>query len=151
MNQLKCEVCGGEDFIKQGGIFVCQPCGVKYNVEEARKVLSGEGTYDEDDDITIPIVELFDENGVKAVFELLDTVDFEGNKYTALTPYYETIEEYDLESPADLFIFKEIVDKKTGEPLLETVEDENLLQSVYSIFKNKHAGELKFEDVTSPG
>ena len=43
MKQLKCEMCGGTDMIKQDGAFVCQNCGMKYSVEEAKKMMI-EGT-----------------------------------------------------------------------------------------------------------
>ena len=39
MKQLVCEMCGGRDLIKDGGVFVCQTCGCKYTVEEARKMM----------------------------------------------------------------------------------------------------------------
>lgn len=39
MKQLKCEMCGGTDLIKQDGVFVCQSCGVKYSVEEAKRMM----------------------------------------------------------------------------------------------------------------
>ena len=45
MRQLICEMCGGTDLIKQDGVFVCQSCGCKYSVEEARKMMV-EGTVD---------------------------------------------------------------------------------------------------------
>lgn len=45
MKQLKCEMCGGTDLIKQDGVFVCQSCGVKYSVEEAKRMMV-EGTVD---------------------------------------------------------------------------------------------------------
>lgn len=37
MKQLTCEMCGSTDLMKQEGVFVCQSCGCKYSVEEARK------------------------------------------------------------------------------------------------------------------
>ena len=39
MKQLVCEMCGGKDLIKQEGVFVCQSCGTKYSVEEAKKMM----------------------------------------------------------------------------------------------------------------
>ena len=45
MKQLTCEMCGGTDLIKQDGAFVCQNCGMKYSVEEAKKMMI-EGTVD---------------------------------------------------------------------------------------------------------
>ena len=40
MKKIVCEMCGGTDFIKQDGVFVCQSCGVKYSIEEARKMMT---------------------------------------------------------------------------------------------------------------
>lgn len=45
MKQLTCEMCGSTDIIKQDGVFVCQTCGCKYSVEEAKKMMI-EGTVD---------------------------------------------------------------------------------------------------------
>lgn len=45
MKQLVCEMCGGTDLVKQDGMFVCQTCGTKYSVEEAKKMMI-EGTVD---------------------------------------------------------------------------------------------------------
>lgn len=39
MKQLTCEMCGSTDLIKQDGVFVCQTCGCKYSVEEAKKMM----------------------------------------------------------------------------------------------------------------
>ncbi|MDE6111189.1 MAG: hypothetical protein K2F65_04645 [Eubacterium sp.] len=45
MKQLTCEMCGSTDLMKQDGVFVCQTCGCKYSVEEAKKMMV-EGTVD---------------------------------------------------------------------------------------------------------
>lgn len=45
MKQIKCELCGSTDFVKEEGVFVCQYCGAKYSVEEAKKMMI-EGTVD---------------------------------------------------------------------------------------------------------
>ena len=45
MKQLTCEMCGSTDLMKQDGVFVCQSCGTKYSVEEAKKMMV-EGTVD---------------------------------------------------------------------------------------------------------
>ena len=39
MKQLTCEMCGSTDVIKQNGVFVCQSCGTKYSVEEAKRMI----------------------------------------------------------------------------------------------------------------
>ncbi len=43
MKRLTCEMCGGTDLIKQDGVFVCQSCGLKYSIEEMKKLMI-EGT-----------------------------------------------------------------------------------------------------------
>lgn len=43
MKQLTCEMCGSTELVKQDGFFVCQTCGTKYSVEEAKKMMI-EGT-----------------------------------------------------------------------------------------------------------
>ncbi len=45
MQQLTCEMCGSTDMAKQDGVYVCQTCGMKYSVEEARKMMI-DGTVD---------------------------------------------------------------------------------------------------------
>lgn len=37
--KLICEMCGKTDWMKQDGMFVCQHCGCKYSVGEARKMM----------------------------------------------------------------------------------------------------------------
>ena len=45
MKQLVCEMCGGTDWAKEDGMFVCQGCGMKYSAEEAKKMMTEvEGT-----------------------------------------------------------------------------------------------------------
>lgn len=39
MKQLTCEMCGSTNLLKQEGVFVCQTCGTKYSVEEAKKMM----------------------------------------------------------------------------------------------------------------
>jgi len=39
MKQIVCEMCGGKDLVKQDGMFICQSCGTKYSVEEAKKMM----------------------------------------------------------------------------------------------------------------
>ena len=43
MKPLTCEMCGSTNLLKQDDVFVCQSCGTKYSVEEAKKMMV-EGT-----------------------------------------------------------------------------------------------------------
>ena len=50
MKQLTCEMCGSTDLLKQDGVFVCQSCGCKYSVEEAKKMMPDNEDSDELED-----------------------------------------------------------------------------------------------------
>lgn len=39
MKAIQCELCGSNDLMKKDGFFVCQHCGTKYSLEEARKLM----------------------------------------------------------------------------------------------------------------
>ncbi len=39
MKALVCEMCNSNNLIKSDGFFVCQNCGIKYSVEEAKKMM----------------------------------------------------------------------------------------------------------------
>lgn len=52
MKTLKCEMCGSVDLVKQDGLFVCQYCGTKYSVEEAKKMMI-EGTVEVQGTVTV--------------------------------------------------------------------------------------------------
>ena len=39
MKQIKCELCGSIELIKQEGVYVCQHCGAQYSIEEAKKLM----------------------------------------------------------------------------------------------------------------
>lgn len=41
---LTCELCGSTNFIKDGGVFVCQGCGMKYSLEEAQRLMATQQT-----------------------------------------------------------------------------------------------------------
>jgi hypothetical protein len=39
MKALMCEICHSTEFVKDGGVFVCQSCGTKYSLDEAKKMM----------------------------------------------------------------------------------------------------------------
>lgn len=39
MKPLVCEMCGSSELVKRDGVFICQSCGTKYSVEEAKKMM----------------------------------------------------------------------------------------------------------------
>lgn len=74
MKQLTCEMCGSTDLVKQDGFFVCQTCGCKYSVEEAKKMMI-EGTVDVVIDTSKEISNL-----VERMYSCLKQHDFEQTK-----------------------------------------------------------------------
>lgn len=83
------------------------------------------------------ILTLTDENGVDTDFEYLDCIEYEGKEYLILTPANE-------ESSEVVILEVEPVDEETENYL--SVTDEQLLNAVYGIFKERYKDVLTFED-----
>lgn len=60
MAAITCELCGSNDVVKQGEFFICQHCGTKYSLEDAKKLI---GTVQIDNS---NFVEKYLENGRRA-------------------------------------------------------------------------------------
>lgn len=75
MKAIKCELCGSNDVVKQDGLYVCQHCGTKYTVEEARKLMI-EGTVDVKGTVKIDKSNEI-ENLLKLAQEAIDSVNGE--------------------------------------------------------------------------
>lgn len=85
MKSLTCEMCGSIDLIKQDGVFVCQYCGCKYSVEEARKMMI-EGIVD----VTGSTVKVDISDELKNLYQIARrSKDAENNENAA--KYYEMI------------------------------------------------------------
>lgn len=83
------------------------------------------------------LLSLTDENGQETVFEYLDVIEYQGKEYLILLP----VEDAD----GQVVILEiEPVDEETENYL--SVDDENLLNAVYDIFKEKYKDILIFED-----
>ncbi|MBR5826179.1 MAG: hypothetical protein IKY78_03735 [Clostridia bacterium] len=39
MKKIVCELCESMEFVKDGGMFICQSCGTKYTLEEAKRMM----------------------------------------------------------------------------------------------------------------
>ena len=83
------------------------------------------------------ILTLTDDKGNDTDFEYLDCIEFGGKEYLVLMPV-DTVE-------TEIVILEvEPVDEENENYL--AVEDEKLLNAVYSIFKEKYKDVLTFED-----
>ncbi|SDZ88415.1 hypothetical protein SAMN05216349_102112 [Oribacterium sp. KHPX15] len=65
MKAIVCEMCGSHDLIKQDGMYVCQNCGTKYTVEEAKKLMV-EGVVD----VTGSTVKVDNSSQINNLYEL---------------------------------------------------------------------------------
>ncbi len=85
------------------------------------------------------IYTLYDEDGTSCEFEHLDTVKLGDGEYCIFIPVNEDSDEYGVE-------ILEVVDDENGEKALSAVTDEEIMDSVYEIFKERNADIFDFED-----
>ncbi len=83
------------------------------------------------------ILTLTDENGTDIDFEYLDCIDYEDKEYLVLMPAGE-------DSGEIVILEVEPVDEETENYL--SVDDEEVLNAVYEIFKEKYKDVLTFEE-----
>lgn len=83
------------------------------------------------------ILTLTDENGQDVDFEYLDCIEYQGKEYLVLMPADEAETEI-------IILEVEPVDEENENYL--SVNDEELLNAVYAIFKEKFKDILTFED-----
>ena len=93
---------------------------------------------------TPDLYELEDESGEKHVFELLDAMEYEGEKYYALTPYFEDPNEA-LEAAGDLVILRSDFDEN-NEEILSSIEDDDEFEKIGEIFLKRIDEMFDFED-----
>lgn len=76
---------------------------------------------------------------VEEEYEFLDTVEYDGNTYFMLTPATDN-DEVD----GEVFIMKLV--EIDGEEMLEGVDDGEIFDKVYNIFKENNKDEFEFTD-----
>jgi len=79
---------------------------------------------------------LVDESGVEHEFELIDSVELDGEVYFALIPTYDEPQEL-VDSDGELVILKAVADDKTGEEILSSIDDEEEYDEVAKIFMGR--------------
>jgi hypothetical protein len=89
MKQMVCEMCGGTDLVKQDGVFVCQTCGTKYSVEEAKKMMI-EGTVD----VSGSTVKIDNTDAIENYFKMAENA-YESSNYKETENYCNKIIEID--------------------------------------------------------
>ncbi len=89
------------------------------------------------------IIVLNDEEGNEVNFEFLDLVELDGEEYVVLLPMSDEGEE----DEGEVVILKvEDTDTDSEEESYVSVEDEDVLNKVFEIFKDKFKDEFDFVD-----
>ena len=102
----------------------------------------------EDENLNVPdeeldnIVVLNDENGEEVSFEFLDIIELDGEEYVILLP----IEDEDTDDAGEVVILRIEDTENEEEESYVSVDDENVLNKVFEIFKEKFKDEFNFID-----
>ena len=94
-----------------------------------------------DDEELSNIVILSDENGEDVRFEFLDLIEYDSEEYVVLLPMVEEGEEDD----GEVVILK-VEDSGEEDESYVSVDNEEVLNSVFEIFKEKFKDEFNFTD-----
>ena len=85
MKRLTCEMCSSNEIIRQNGMYVCQSCGTKYSIEDARKMMI-EGPVD----VSGSTVRIDQTDEINNLYEIARRARNDGNSDNA-QKYYEMI------------------------------------------------------------
>ena len=90
------------------------------------------------------ILVLNDEEGNEVEFEFLDIIEYEGEEYVVLLP----VEEEDTDEAGEVVILKleDTDDEESDEESYVSVDDEEVLNKVFELFKEKFKDEFNFVD-----
>jgi len=154
MKRLICEMCGGTDLIKQDGVFVCQSCGCKYSVEEARKLMI-EGPVDVSGstvkiegsvDVSGSAVKIDTQQKIKNLYEIARRARDDNNSIAAADYYDMVLQEDPFSWEASFYAtYYMAMNTKVGQIAESAATVRNSYSSVLNLIK-KHVSEEKQED-----
>ena len=99
---------------------------------------------EDDSENTADIIVLTDEDGVEHSFELVDTLELDGNESVALITTLDDTNDI-LEDDGNLVIMK-IVSEENDEEMLELIEDDDEFEKVSGIFTERLSNLYEFEE-----
>ena len=105
--------------------------------EDVNKIVENANEGEELDNILV----LNDEEGNEVEFEFLDLIEYEGEEYVVLLPVEE-----DTEEPGEVVILKLEDTESEEEESYVSVDNEEVLNKVFEIFKQKFEDEFNFVD-----
>ena len=88
------------------------------------------------------IIVLNDEEGKEVQFEFLDLIELDDEEYVVLLPIEETEEE----EPGEVVILKVEDTDSEDEESYVSIDDQEILNKVFEIFKDKFKDEFNFID-----
>ncbi len=80
------------------------------------------------------VIVLQDEEGNEVSFEILDIIEYGGRNYIVLLSTDEDADEIEILAQ----------DEEDGESSLSTIDDNEVLEGVFALFKEKHKDEFNF-------
>ena len=86
------------------------------------------------------LIDLYDEDGNKTVFEHLDTIKLNDKEYIICIPYDESQED------VNEIVIMEVCKDEKGEDALRQVDDMTVLNSVYTEFRARNEDKFEFTD-----
>ena len=115
---MVCEMCGGSDLIKDEGVFVCQSCGCKYSVDEAKKMMVEiAGTVEVKGNVAI------DQSDVLNNYITRGNQLFEKKEYAEAEVYYNKALDIDAKSTSVMNNFLELANRLFKEKRYLKAED----------------------------
>lgn len=128
MQKMICELCGGNEFVKDGDFFVCQSCGTKYTLEDARILLKGSI------DVSGSTVKIDSTSELENLYTVARRAKNDGNTETA-AKYYDMILAKDPSSWEASFYstYYQSMNCKIGEIGLAAIRVSNCEESVLNL------------------
>ena len=90
------------------------------------------------------LLTLVDEDGQEHEFEIIDSVEQDGEEYLALVPVMED-DDPEAEDSGELVILK-VAKEDDGEEVLEAIEDDEEFDRIGAVFKERLKEAFDFED-----
>ena len=132
MKQIKCEMCGSTDLVKQDGVFVCQSCGLKYSIEEVKKMMV-EGTVD----VSGSTVKVDTSERLKNLYALARRAKEDNNAVDAARYYNEIrVEDPNSWEAAFYAVYYSAMDIRIAQIASAARSVTNCLDSVMELIKN---------------
>lgn len=108
--------------------------------------MADEKNFEMNDEYMPDLYELEDENGDKQSFELLDVMEYEGEKYYALTPYFDEDEaERMLEDSGEVVILRSEFDENNDE-ILASIDDDEEYEKIGELFMKRIEDMFEFDE-----